>query len=52
MENWIILLSFVALLTVAFVFKKLWLGVLAAIAIVIASKTISISTIDEVTLNK
>jgi lactate permease len=50
MENWIILLSFVALLTVAFVFKKLWLGVLAAIAIVIASKTISISTIDEVTI--
>lgn len=50
MENWIILLSFFALLTVAFVFKKLWLGVLAAIVFVIASKTISISTIDEVTI--
>jgi hypothetical protein len=48
MENCILLQSFVALLTVAFVFEKIWLLVLAAIA----SKTISIPTIDEVILNK
>lgn len=38
MENWILLISFAVLLTGVFVFKKLWLGTLAAIIIFLAYK--------------
>ena len=38
MENWTLLISFVVLLTGVFVFKKLWLGTLAAIIIVLTFK--------------
>lgn len=38
MENWTLLIAFVILLTGIFVLKKLWLGTLAAIIIVLAFK--------------
>lgn len=50
MESWILLISFAALLTGVFVFKKLWLGALLAITIFLVFKIGFHASIDSVSI--
>jgi lactate permease len=50
MDNWMLLISFLCLLTGVFVFKKLWLGALAAVIIYLIFKINMHSSFDSITV--